>query len=133
MNSHTEERTFPGARRPDRTTRHDAGGVGISVYEWGKESDPVLFLVHGGSDFARTFDVFAPLLAAGGWRVVSWDHRGHGASDHAALYGWDADIRDALSVMASITDAPAPVVGHSKGGALMLQLCDGSPYRISRR
>jgi pimeloyl-ACP methyl ester carboxylesterase len=102
------------------------------VYEWGKESDPVLFLVHGGSDFARTFDVFAPLLAAGGWRVVSWDHRGHGASDHAALYGWDADIRDALSVMASITDAPAPVVGHSKGGALMLQLCDGSPYRISR-
>jgi len=120
------------ARRPDRTTRHDAGGVGISVYEWGKESDPVLFLVHGGSDFARTFDVFAPLLAAGGWRVVSWDHRGHGASDHAALYGWDADIRDALSVMASVTDAPAPVVGHSKGGALMLQLCDGSPYRISR-
>jgi pimeloyl-ACP methyl ester carboxylesterase len=106
--------------------------VGISVYEWGKESDPVLFLVHGGSDFARTFDVFAPLLAAGGWRVVSWDHRGHGASDHAALYGWDADIRDALSVMASVTDAPAPVVGHSKGGALMLQLCDGSPYRISR-
>lgn len=102
------------------------------MYEWGKESDPVLFLVHGGSDFARTFDVFAPLLAAGGWRVVSWDHRGHGASDHAALYGWDADIRDALSVMASVTDAPAPVVGHSKGGALMLQLCDGSPYRISR-
>lgn len=132
MSAQTDERDFPGARRPDRTRRHDAGGIGISVYEWGKESDPVLFLVHGGSDFARTFDVFAPLLAAGGWRVVSWDHRGHGASDHAALYGWDADIRDALSVMASVTDGPAPVVGHSKGGALMLQLCDGSPYRISR-
>ncbi len=132
MSAHPDERNFPGARRPDRTRHHDAGGVGISVYEWGNEADPVLFLVHGGSDFARTFDVFAPLLAAGGWRVVSWDHRGHGASDHAALYGWDADIRDALSVMTSVTDRPAPVVGHSKGGALMLQLCDGSPYRISR-
>ena len=132
MKTPDETRTFPGAQAPDRTRRHDAHGVGLSVYEWGKESDPVLFLVHGGSDFARTMDVFAPMLAAGGWRVVSWDHRGHGNSDHAAMYGWDADIRDALSVMSSVTDKPAPVVGHSKGGAVMLQLCDGSPYRISK-
>ena len=132
MNAATETRTFPGAQAPDRTRRHNANGIELAVYEWGKESDPALFLVHGGSDFARTMDVFAPLLAGGGWRVVSWDHRGHGASDHAALYGWDADIRDALSVMASVTDQPSPVVGHSKGGAVMLQLCDGSPYRISK-
>lgn len=124
-------RTFPGAARPDRTRRHDAEGIGIAVYEWGRESDPVLFLVHGGSDFAGTYDVFAPLLVAGGWRVVAWDHRGHGDSDHAALYSWDADIRDAMSVMSSVTDSPAPVVAHSKGGALMVQLCDSSPYRVS--
>ena len=30
-----------------------------------------------------------------GWRVVSWDHRGHGDSEHAALYNWEADLRDA--------------------------------------
>ena len=77
-----ETRTFPGARRPDRKYRHLADGVEVAVYEWGAESDPVLFLVHGGSDFAGTFDVFAPLLAAGGWRVVAWDHRGHGDSAH---------------------------------------------------
>ena len=132
MSNADETRTFPGARPPDRIRRHDANGIGLAVYEWGKESDPVLFLVHGGSDFARTMDVFAPMLAEGGWRVVSWDHRGHGNSDHAAMYGWDADIRDALSVMSSVTDDPAPVVGHSKGGAVMLQLCDGSPYRVSK-
>lgn len=128
----SDTRTFPGARRPDRSRRHDADGVGIAVYEWGRESDPVLFLVHGGSDFAGTFDVFAPKMVAGGWRVVAWDHRGHGDSDHAALYSWDADIRDALSVMSSITRSPAPVVAHSKGGALMMQLAEASPYRISR-
>lgn len=125
-------RTYPGARQPDRRSTVDADGVGIAVYEWGLESDPVLFLVHGGSDFARTFDVFAPILADSGRRVVAWDHRGHGDSDHACLYGWDADIRDALAVMSAFTDEPAPVVAHSKGGALMMQLADASPYRIAR-
>ena len=127
-----ETRTFPGASRPDRIRRHDADGVGIAVYEWGKEPDPVLFMVHGGSDFAGTFDVFAPMIAKEGWRVVAWDARGHGDSDHAALYSWDADIRDALSVMSSVTDEPAPVVAHSKGGALMMQLVEASSYRVSR-
>lgn len=128
----SETRTYPGARRPDRMRRHDADGVGIAVYEWGKETDPVVFLVHGGSDFAGTFDVFGPLIASAGWRVVTWDHRGHGDSDHAALYSWDADIRDALSVMSSVTTQAAPVVAHSKGGALMMQLTEASPYRVSK-
>jgi pimeloyl-ACP methyl ester carboxylesterase len=104
-----ETRSYPGARIPDRFRRVDADGVGISVYEWGQETNPVLFLVHGGSDFARTFDVFAPKLADAGWRVVSWDHRGHGDSDYATLYSWDADIRDALAVMTSTTNEPSPV------------------------
>lgn len=128
----SETRTYPGARRPDRMRRHNADGVGIAVYEWGNESDPVVFLVHGGSDFAGTFDLFGPLIAAAGWRVVTWDHRGHGDSDHAALYSWDADIRDALSVMSSVTTQAAPVVAHSKGGALMMQLTEASPYRVSK-
>lgn len=125
-------RSYPGARPPDRTRHHDADGVGIAVYEWGREQDPVMFMMHGGSDFARTFDVFAPLIAESGWRVVAWDHRGHGDSDYAALYSWDADIRDALSVMSAYADTPSPVLAHSKGGALMMQLADMSPYRISR-
>ena len=62
-------RDFPGARTPDRSWRLDANGVGIAVNEWGDADAPVLMCVHGGADFSRTFDVFAPLLAAGGWRV----------------------------------------------------------------
>ena len=126
-----ETRTFPGARPPDRFRRVDSDGVGICVYEWGKENDPVIFFVHGGSDFARTFDILAPRIATQGWRVVAWDHRGHGDSDYAALYSWDGDVRDALAVMSSTTSQPAPVVAHSKGGALMMQLTEASPYRVS--
>ena len=109
--------TFPGARAPDRQYRIDANGIGLATYEWGAEDAPPLLCVHGGFDFARTYDVFAPLLAAGGWRVVSWDQRGHGDSDRADLYSWDADLRDALAVFDHVSpNRPVPVVGHSKGG-----------------
>src|SRR5262249_54050364 len=65
--------TYPGAHRPDRYRRVDAHGVGIAVYEWGDESAPPLFCAHGGLDFAATFDLMAPIIADGGWRVISWD------------------------------------------------------------
>jgi len=124
--------TYPGARRPDRTRRVEAHGVGIAVYEWGASDAKPLLLAHGGFDFAGTFDGFAPLLADGGWRVVSWDHRGHGDSDHAALYSWQADLRDALVVMDSVSHAPMPIVGHSKGGSVCMQLTEARPHRVSR-
>ncbi len=124
-------RTYPGARRPDRTRRVDSGGVGLAVHEWGDPDDPPLVLAHGGFDFAGTFDVFAPLLAAGGWRVVSWDQRGHGDSDHAALYQWEADIRDCLAVVDDVGTGPIPIVGHSKGGSVTTQLAAVLPARVS--
>ena len=75
---------IPGRARPTASARVDSDGLAIAVHEWGDEAAPPLLLAHGGLDFARTFDVFAPLLADAGWRVVSWDHRGHGDSEHAA-------------------------------------------------
>ena len=122
---------FPGAMAPERQHQIDVGGLRLAVHEWGSEAAPPLFLVHGGFDFSRTYEVFAPKLAAAGWRVIAWDQRGHGDSDHAPLYGWDADIRDAMAVMDAITQAPAPVIGHSKGGSLMIQLADAQPHRFS--
>ena len=122
---------YPGARRPDRQWRVDSDGVGLAAYQWGEDSHPPVLLVHGGFDFAGTFDVFAPLLADAGWRVVSWDQRGHGDSDHAALYSWDADVRDAFRVLDSVTSAPVPVIGHSKGGGLVMAMAEWRPDLVS--
>jgi pimeloyl-ACP methyl ester carboxylesterase len=122
---------YPGAEAPARHYHLDVTGMKIAVHEWGDEQADPLFLVHGGLDFGRTYSKFAPILARAGWRVIAWDQRGHGDSEHAALYGWDADIRDAIVVMSHITSKPAPVVGHSKGGALMVQLADAHPFRFS--
>jgi pimeloyl-ACP methyl ester carboxylesterase len=122
--------TYPGARRPDRRRIVDASGLRLAVYEWGSEDHPPLLLAHGGFDFAGTFDVFAPLLADGGWRVVTWDQRGHGDSEHAALYAWDADVRDGLAVLDTVTRDPVPLIGHSKGGGVLTQLAEALPHRV---
>ena len=106
MTSPADTRTYPGARRPDRHRRVDTTGISLAVHEWGDEAAPPVLLAHGGFDFAGTYDVFAPLLADAGWRVVSWDQRGHGDSEHAPLYQWEADIRDALAVFDSVTPDP---------------------------
>ncbi len=127
----SETVTYPGARRPARSRTVDAFGLALAVYEWGAEDAPPLLLAHGGFDFAGTFDGFAPLLADGGWRVVSWDARGCGDSEHAALYAWSADVRDALAVLDTVADTPIPFVGHSKGGGIMLQLAESCPHRVS--
>ncbi|MCG8589431.1 MAG: alpha/beta hydrolase [Proteobacteria bacterium] len=127
-----EERfaVFPGAQAPDRRHTVDADGLQVAVHEWGDEGAPVLLLAHGGFDFAATYHVFAPLLAAGGYRVVAWDQRGHGDSQHPVLYSWDADARDALAVLDATTQEPAVFVGHSKGGSLLTHLAHACPHRV---
>jgi len=120
----------PGARRPERTRFVSSYGLRLAVYEWGEAEAPPILLSHGGFDFAGTFDVFAPLLAAAGYRVVAWDQRGHGDSDHAELYCWDADVRDMLAVLDSIGPEPLILIGHSKGGAISTHLIQAAPHRV---
>ncbi|HEX2384495.1 MAG TPA: alpha/beta hydrolase [Acidimicrobiales bacterium] len=122
---------FPGAKRPARQRWVTDHGLRLSVWEWGDEAAPPLLLAHGGFDFAGTYDGFAPLLADAGWRVVCWDQRGHGDSDHSVLYSWEADVRDALAVLDSTTRRPVPFVGHSKGGSVVMQLADALPNRCT--
>lgn len=122
---------YPGARLADRRRRVSSHGVELSVHEWGEPDAPPIVLAHGGFDFAATFSVFAPLLADAGHRVVSWDQRGHGDSDHAELYSWGADLRDAAAVLASVSCEPVVLIGHSKGGSLLTQLAQALPHRVS--
>jgi pimeloyl-ACP methyl ester carboxylesterase len=123
--------SYPGARAPDRQRSLVAHGVRLAVYEWGDPAAPPVLLTHGGFDFARTFDRFAPLLADAGYRVVSWDHRGHGDSEHAELYSFLADQRDLLAVADSISPEPMLAVGHSKGGAMLVHVIQARPHRFT--
>ena len=63
QSSDDEYTHFPGATPPDRIRSVNSHGLRLAVYEWGDEDDPPVLMAHGGFDFARTFDVFAPLIA----------------------------------------------------------------------
>ncbi len=88
--SATFEVDYPGAERPGPPVPPVTRTASASRSTNGATTTPHRCCsCTAGMDFARTFDVFAPKLAAGGWRVVSWDHRGHGDSDsrRAVLVG----------------------------------------------
>ena len=124
-------RSYPGARRPDRSWWVDSSGLRIAAYEWGDPEAPVVLAAHGGFDFAGTFDVFGPMLADAGWRFVSWDARGHGNSQRAVLYSWAGDLRDAAAVLDSCQVDRVAVLGHSKGGGVVLDMAHALPHRLT--
>ena len=123
--------SFPSAQAPSRTFRVDVGGLTLAAYEWGAMENPPILLVHGGFDFARTFDVLAGYFVAAGFRVVAWDQRNHGDSDPSPMAGMNADFRDAAMVVDAVSKTPFPILGHSKGGSIALRLAEAWPHRFS--
>src|SRR5688572_746180 len=59
---------------------HVSQGLTLRYVDWGNEDAPVLVLVHGSRDHARSWDAVA-LALRDKWRVIAPDLRGHGDSD----------------------------------------------------
>ena len=89
------------------------GARRVTAWSWG-ERGPGVLLVHGwGSRGARFVDLGGALLASG-FRVVTFDAPGHGASSGRLSSGPEF-ARAAVAVAASVGPISA-VVGHSLGG-----------------
>jgi pimeloyl-ACP methyl ester carboxylesterase len=100
----------------------DVDGARIAYRSWGEPGGTGLVLVHGGAAHARWWDHVAPLLAAGGRRVVAVDLSGHGDSDRRPEYTLDHWAREVLGVAedAGISEPPV-IIGHSMGGFVALR------------
>ena len=85
----------------------------------GGEGKPVV-LIHGLGLGQRSWDRVAPRLSAEGVRVVSYDQRGHGASDASNDYSPPVFERDLAAVLETLELREPVLVGHSLGATIAI-------------
>lgn len=97
---------------------------------------PTLVLLHGFLDCAQAFDPFVEHLQKRlTWRVVVPDLRGHGDTERVGRGGYYhfADyVADVHALLASETQTPVALLGHSMGGSIASLVAGTFPDRISR-
>src|SRR5918998_4419712 len=94
----------------------DAGGLVIRGEEVGE--GPPIVLLHGITATRRYVVHGSVALARSGYRLITYDARGHGESDPAPAdqgYTYEELARDLEAVLAALTDSPPVVGGHSLG------------------
>lgn len=100
-------------------TVRGGGGVGLHVLEWGEPDGTPLLLLHGWSQSQRCWSRQVSGELAEGFRLVTFDHRGHGMSERptdAAGYAeglWADDVAAVIEAMG--LERPV-VVAWSYGG-----------------
>src|SRR5260370_4490871 len=102
-------------------------GVGLVVESSGPGA-PVL-LVHGFGGAKEDFADQVPALAEHA-TVVTFDHRGHGASDHPAdeaAYSLDRLVADTVTVADDLGFERFRLLGHSMGGMVARPLVLAHP------
>lgn len=114
-------------------SRHVAvGGKRLHVLDWGGCGKPVVMLVHGLRDHARSWDFIARELARD-YRVIAPDLRGHGDSDWFGVgaYGVPDYVIDLADIIDALGLERMALVCHSLGGVLGLRLAAAFPERIA--
>jgi pimeloyl-ACP methyl ester carboxylesterase len=105
----------------------------LHAQEWGRPGRPGIALLHGVGNSSSTWWRVAPALAAGAWRVVALDLRGHGNSGPDGLFT-AADLgADVVATLAAL-ELPRPAVlwGHSLGAIAALAALNLSPGLADR-
>jgi pimeloyl-ACP methyl ester carboxylesterase len=105
----------------------------LQFWDWGSAGKPVLILLHGSRDHARSWDWVARALRDD-YHVYAIDLRGHGNSAWApgALYSIAEHMLD-LTVFADIIKAyPVRIVSHSLGAIVSLYWAGTYPEKVSR-
>lgn len=105
----------------------------LQFWDWGNNGKPVLVLVHGSRDHARSWDWVARALRDD-YHVYAIDLRGHGNSAWApgAVYSVQEHVLD-LSVFTDVIKAyPIRIVSHSLGAIASLYYTGTFPENVAK-
>jgi len=99
-------------------------GVRLAYEERGS-GDP-LVLVHGTGAQIEVWGQTLDDLAAS-HRVIAYDRRGYGRSEHRPVRDYRRHVADAVELIERLVGGPAVVVGHSSGASVALVLATERP------
>lgn len=105
----------------------------LNYLDWGNAGAPVLMLIHGGRDHARSWDWVARELRRE-WHIICPDLRGHGDSAWSldGAYSMPFLVSDLAQLVHQTTDQPIAIAAHSLGGAIALRYAGLYPERLSK-
>ena len=105
--------------------------MSLHVLNSGPHGGVPVVCTHGVGDDNTTWSSVVSGLADSGFRVTSWDLRGHGSSDGFDDYSRDAALADLEGIVRAAGDGePTVLVGHSLGGYLSLALAITQPSLV---
>jgi pimeloyl-ACP methyl ester carboxylesterase len=122
--------TLRGTPRIDSTMNLSDGRI-LAYAEWGAESGPPVFLLHGGPG-TRLFAVDVDAIAASGVRLVTFDRPGLAKSDRLPLHGLAAVAMDVRELSDHLGLERFGIAGYSAGGTFGLAIGALLPDRVSR-
>ncbi|MFB2552164.1 alpha/beta fold hydrolase [Ensifer soli] len=121
---------------PPPQSRFLSEGLEIAYFDAGDPDGPPVLLMHGFASTARVNWVYPgwlKTLGDAGYRVIAFDHRGHGESakpHEADLYRPEAMARDGLALLDHLNVARAHVMGYSMGARVAAFLALAAPGRV---
>ncbi|SFB48531.1 Lysophospholipase, alpha-beta hydrolase superfamily [Rhizobium sp. NFR07] len=124
-------------------TRSFPSPTGASIaYHYAEAAEPargILLISHGLAEHSKRYRAFAAAMAAKGFYVYAWDHRGHGETTapdapigrFASKDGAAAVLRDVMAMrdlaLAAHPGLPVILFGHSMGGLIALNAAVDNP------
>lgn len=124
----------PQPLRPSHSRPQQLNGLQLMLREWPAaspaEAGPTLVMLHGFLDTGMTFFKLAEYLP---WRLLAWDARGFGQSEHlpTAAYYHFYDYLGDLHALLQTLSGPVHLLGHSMGGMIASLYAGVFPEKVA--
>jgi len=94
--------------------------------------EPVLFIA-GRGGAGRTWHLYqVPAFQKAGYRCITFDNRGIGATANASAFGTEQMVADTVEIIEKLDLAPVRIVGVSMGSFIAQELMVARPDLVSR-
>lgn len=118
---------------PSRSEFINIRGMQYHIRQWGDQSAPKLFMLHGWMDVSASFQFLVDALQRD-WHLIAPDWRGFGLTDFAASGYWFPDyLGDLDAILRHYSpDLPVNLLGHSLGANVAGIYAGVRPSRVRK-